>query len=83
MSATSSGIGSSSKPKNVDAAPNGTGANATYAAATEMTGAAEKQQRRPPPSGRRSSLKISLTMSAIGWSRPLGPDQERAHSAAA
>jgi len=42
MSATRSGIGSSSSPKKVVAAPNGIGAKATYAAATEMTGAARK-----------------------------------------
>ena len=79
MSATSSGIGSSSRPKNVDAAPNGIGANATYAAATEITGAA-RNSAASAALGRRSSLKISLTMSAIGWSRPARADQVWAHA---
>ena len=71
-SAICSAIGSSSQPKSVVVAPNGTGAKAMKQVATEMIGASENSSL-SAALGCSSSLKNSLTMSAIGCSRPFGP----------
>ena len=72
MSATPSGTGWSSSPKNVVSAPNGTTANAVNAVAAEMMGASAKRIG-SAAFGRRSSFMTSLMMSASGCSRPYGP----------
>ena len=71
-SATCRRSGSSSSPKNVVEAPNGTTANAANAAVAEMIGASAKRIASAAP-GRSSSLNISLSTSANGCIRPLGP----------
>jgi hypothetical protein len=71
-SATCSGTGRSSKPKNVVSAPNGTTANAVKAAAAEMIGASANRIG-SADFGCRYSFIASLMMSASGCSMPAGP----------
>ena len=71
-SATCSFIGSLRNPKNVVDAPNGTTANAAKAQVAEIIGASANRSA-SAAFGRSSSLNISLTTSASGWSSPLGP----------
>src|SRR6185503_15151746 len=71
-SATCNRIGSSSSPKKVVSAPNGTTANAENAAVAEMIGASAKRIGSAAP-GRSSSLNISLMTSANGCSSPCQP----------